>query len=216
MTYWSVIIGILMVRIVDKEAKRRALLEAAAGCFAKAGYDATSMEDVAAAADVSKGSLYDYFAGKEDLFYGVFEWRQQRLAESASAQFLPELPPAEQILRGVDVAVTAMAAEIALYPVSLEVWAAAARSGTRGRFGDAMRALYSRYRALFAALLRSGQDAGEFVADAEVDKLAAVLVGAIDGLLLQYWLDPSFDPRAAAREFLRVFLAGIAAHERSR
>ena len=215
MTYWSVIVEALMARIVDKEAKRRALLEAAAGCFAKAGYDATSMEDVAAAAEVSKGSLYDYFASKEDLFYGVFEWRQQRFAESASAQFVPGLPAAEQILRGVDVAVTDMAAEIALYPVSLEVWAAAARSGTRGRFGDAMRALYARYRALFAALLRSGQNAGEFVADAEVEKLAAVLVGAVDGLLLQYWLDPSFDPRAAAGEFLRVFLAGITAHEKS-
>jgi TetR/AcrR family fatty acid metabolism transcriptional regulator len=214
MTDQSVIPKTIMARIVDKEAKRGRLLESAATCFARSGYDATSMEEVAEAAGVSKGSLYDYFDNKEDLFYAVFDWVQRRLGEATVAQFAPGLSASEQILRGVDAGIAGMAEQIGLYPVSLEVWAAAARSGTRGRFADAMRRLYAQYRALFAELMRAGQASGEFATNLNVASLSAVLVGAIDGMLLQYWLDPSFDPRAVAREFLLVFLAGIARHDR--
>jgi AcrR family transcriptional regulator len=204
-----------MARVVDKGAKRLRLLESAATCFARSGYDATSMEEVAEAAGVSKGSLYDYFDNKEDLFYAVFDWMQRRQGEATIAQFVPGLSASEQILRGVDAAVAGMADEIGLYPVSLEVWAAAARSKTRGRFADVMRRLYAQYRALIAELLRAGQRNGEFAANLDVASLSAVLVGAIDGVLLQYWLDPTFDPRATAREFLLVLLAGIASHDRN-
>jgi AcrR family transcriptional regulator len=52
-----------MARVVDRDAKRLQLVAAAAACFANSGYDGTSMNDVAVAAGVSKGTLYDYFDG---------------------------------------------------------------------------------------------------------------------------------------------------------
>jgi TetR/AcrR family fatty acid metabolism transcriptional regulator len=81
-----------MARIVDRDAKRLKILEAAAARFAQSGYEATSMDDLAIAAEVSKGSLYDYFKNKEDLFYGVFEWSMGRLM-TASMERSGALPP---------------------------------------------------------------------------------------------------------------------------
>src|SRR5690348_10057779 len=45
-----------------------AIREAAATLFLQRGYQATSMDDIAAAAQVSKQTIYTHFAGKEELF----------------------------------------------------------------------------------------------------------------------------------------------------
>lgn len=198
-----------MARIVDIEAKRLLILEAAAACFAQSGYDDTSMNDVAAAAKVSKGSLYDYFKNKEDLFYAVFAWLQQQLMQSLLAETGTASSAQDRIVRTVDAAVAGLIQHISLYPVSLEVWAAAARTGTRERFAQAMRQSYTDYRREVIELIRSAQSTGELKADVDAEGLAAVLVGAVDGLLLQYWLDPSFDPRRVVRGFFSALFSGI-------
>jgi AcrR family transcriptional regulator len=48
--------------------KERQILDGAAAVFAEAGYEGASMSRIAAVAGVSKGTLYNYFAGKRELF----------------------------------------------------------------------------------------------------------------------------------------------------
>ncbi|HYF02625.1 MAG TPA: TetR/AcrR family transcriptional regulator [Patescibacteria group bacterium] len=59
--------------IVDKDAKRAMLLKAAAEVFSKKGFHATKMQEVADGAGVAKGTLYEYFKTKEDLFLAVYD-----------------------------------------------------------------------------------------------------------------------------------------------
>ena len=54
-----------------KEARPAELLAAALDLFVEKGYAGTRLEDVAARAGVSKGTLYLYFANKDDLFKAV-------------------------------------------------------------------------------------------------------------------------------------------------
>ena len=54
-----------------KEARPAELLSAALGLFVERGYAATRLDDVAKRAGVSKGTVYLYFPGKEDLFKAV-------------------------------------------------------------------------------------------------------------------------------------------------
>jgi AcrR family transcriptional regulator len=54
-----------------KEARTEEILSAALESFAARGFAATRIEDVAARAGISKGTLYLYFAGKEELFKAV-------------------------------------------------------------------------------------------------------------------------------------------------
>lgn len=53
--------------------KRRQILDGAHAVFAAQGFDAASMNEIAAAAGVSKGTLYVYFADKEHLFVALIE-----------------------------------------------------------------------------------------------------------------------------------------------
>lgn len=55
------------------EAKREQILGGARIVFMRDGFDATSMEQVAREANVSKGTLYNYFEGKEALFGALIE-----------------------------------------------------------------------------------------------------------------------------------------------
>jgi AcrR family transcriptional regulator len=60
---------------------RQRLLLAAGEVFAQRGYDRASLDDVAAAAGLTKGAVYSSFAGKDDLFYALMRERiDERLA----------------------------------------------------------------------------------------------------------------------------------------
>jgi len=55
-----------------REQSKTALREAAFSLFAKNGYDKTSIAQIANAAGVSKGLVYNYFSSKEDLLKAIF------------------------------------------------------------------------------------------------------------------------------------------------
>ena len=56
-----------------RAARRDQIIAAAAERFARSGYHATTMADIAEAAGVSKGTPYLYFPGKEALFIALYE-----------------------------------------------------------------------------------------------------------------------------------------------
>ena len=57
----------------DDSAKRRQIIEGARAVFLSQGFDAASMNDIARAAGVSKGTLYVYFKHKEQLFEAIID-----------------------------------------------------------------------------------------------------------------------------------------------
>jgi len=62
------------------QKKRRAIIEAAIGCFVTQGASATRMDEIAEKAEVSKRTLYNHFASKRELFDEVTDnWRLQWL-----------------------------------------------------------------------------------------------------------------------------------------
>ena len=62
-----------MTRVESKERTRRRLLAEAQRLFRERGYAATSLEQIAEAAEVTKGAIYGHFASKEDLMLSALE-----------------------------------------------------------------------------------------------------------------------------------------------
>lgn len=67
------------------EATRAALLQEATTLFAEHGFTATSLDDVAKAARVTRGAVYHHFAGKQALFSDVVEQLEQQMIEQVAA-----------------------------------------------------------------------------------------------------------------------------------
>ncbi len=62
-----------MTRAESKERTRQRLLAEAQRLFGERGYAATSLEQIADAAEVTKGAIYGHFASKEDLMLSAIE-----------------------------------------------------------------------------------------------------------------------------------------------
>src|ERR1700683_1296182 len=65
----------------DGSAKRRQITDGARSVFLTAGFDGASMNDIARAAGVSKGTLYAYFNSKDELFEAIIRGEFAQSAE---------------------------------------------------------------------------------------------------------------------------------------
>jgi AcrR family transcriptional regulator len=84
-------------------AERRArILRAAEDQFAARGYHATSMDDIAAAAGVTKPVLYDHFGSKLDLYVRLTEGIRDELTALGAAAMAAQGTPEERVRSGVD------------------------------------------------------------------------------------------------------------------
>ncbi len=79
-------------------ARRTQLVEIARGVFAKRGYEATSMEEIAARAKVSKPIVYEHFGGKEGL-YAVLVDREMDYVVTRIAEAISSGSPRERVER---------------------------------------------------------------------------------------------------------------------
>lgn len=70
--------------------KRHQILEGALAVFTARGFDAASMNDIAAAANVSKGTLYVYFEDKEHLFVALIEREREKQKQGMYAALAEE------------------------------------------------------------------------------------------------------------------------------
>lgn len=68
-------------RQVSAQNRRKSILEAAARIFAQRGYERATTREIAAEAGVSEGTIYTYFASKQELLTELADEFQTRLAE---------------------------------------------------------------------------------------------------------------------------------------
>src|SRR5260370_39830887 len=85
-----------MVRVSAdaRETTRARLLAAAAEEFGRAGLERASVDAISLAAGYAKGTIYNYFPSKEELFLAVVE---QALAQAAAAPAPPDAPARERL-----------------------------------------------------------------------------------------------------------------------
>lgn len=196
-------------RIVDKQAKRAAITQVAAEVFARKGFQGASVDDIAAAAGVSKGTVYDYFDNKEELFYATFEAFQSELVLACDAVMATHTAAFDKLAGCLKLCVTSLQQNIQLFPLTLELWAAASSGSARGRFAVIMENLYREFRGMTAGLIETGKASGEFRTDVDAQAVAAWLVGGLDGMMLQYWFDQSLDVQGWTDNFLTLVRRGI-------
>ncbi|HMQ35062.1 MAG TPA: TetR/AcrR family transcriptional regulator [Chloroflexaceae bacterium] len=83
----------------EREAIRAALLERGRRLFAAQGLRKTSVEELTAAAGISKGAFYHFFASKEELFFELLEAHEARYkADLLEAIARADLPPRARML----------------------------------------------------------------------------------------------------------------------
>ncbi len=162
---------------------RRALLDAAAAAFAQRGYHGASVEEIAAAAGVTKGALYYNFAGKEDLFLALLE--EHVAARLQLVESLRGAAP-EALRDGARRVAASLRRDREWSLLFFEFAAQAARDPrVRRRFEARMRPVRRALAGLVEDLAPPGADAA---------RLAETVDALVDGVAMRTLLRPGDDP----------------------
>jgi len=170
-----------MPKIVDGEAQRRDIRDAARHVFAKRGVTGTGLAHVAHHLGMGRSSLYHYYPDKASLVAALSTElleEEALLFRAATRGEGTALVRIERLAAGVS---ELFAQWAGLGRVFLQLWASEAQ-----RF----RPLFRRLRADLAEVIVEGQRTGELDGTLDPVMAAAIVIGAIDGLLLQHLVDP--------------------------
>lgn len=190
--------------------KKKHIITTAITLFARNGYAGTRIAEVAQAAGIGKGTVYEYFRSKEDLFFATFQHLMSDTARQIDAIAKSITGSASMRLTALaDAVINTWLPNLTLYGLVLEFWSATTALPDRQRFKAAFQAEYSEFRRGVAALIEDGIASGEFKPNVNSEQIASALIGSWDALLLQAWLDPYFDPLGASQSHISVVVAGL-------
>ncbi len=169
--------------------RRQAILDAAEKVFGACGYSATTMEAVADAAGISKGSVYNYFKSKDDLFESLLE-QVVIYHKQASREFLTGPGPAsEKMEKLLDYYFQRFAEFRPMLRLVMEFWATAARQQQEGELSRMLREQYVSWRQEVMTVLEAGVAAGEFSANIRPQVAASLILAELDGIQVQSMFD---------------------------
>lgn len=157
---------------------RERLFRAALQLFAKKGFAETTVEDITEAADVGKGTFFNYFPSKDHILLAFGEMQLGKL-ESAVEVARSTKEPMPQFLRSLGVRMTQ---EPTRNPEIIRALLQAYLSTTPVR--AAMINLQKRVHAIHSEMIRLGQERGEIRSDIPAEEIAFVFRQTIFGTLL--------------------------------
>ena len=188
-----------------RDARRQQILEAAVRCFSREGFHATTTADIVRESGVSQGTLYLYFANKDDMVVALADDRHQ--AES----FLNALAEREQDpVRGLLLLIELHGKglidpeRIEMRRVGVQGWGEALRNP---RIQASIAEGVTIVREAIAHLIERGQRTGQIRPTVQADAVARTLIAIFHGFVLQTAWGEAIDPRACG-QVIRDFIGG--------
>jgi AcrR family transcriptional regulator len=167
------------VRSPAQEEKRRRILEAAVRAFARKGYHACRVGEIASEAGVAYGLVYHYFTSKDEILETIFRdtWTQMLTAIEAVEE--EGVPAAEQLRKVAAIVLRTWKRDPDLVRVLV-------REVTRSpHIQREVEEIEQAYAAL-QRIVERGQKGGEFRTDVDARLAALIVYGALEELLTSW------------------------------
>lgn len=166
---------------------RQRLLDALVAITAERGLDQVSIREVAAAADVSIGTVQYYCRSKEEMLRMAWEHTAQQILDRATG--VDTTGTVAEVVRRVLLELLPLDEQRS---VESRVYLAfAARAAVSGSLADVQHTLLGELRGQLSRAFQRARDGGEAAADLDPEVAAAETAALIDGLLLHVLTDPS-------------------------
>ena len=180
------------IREEQRALTRARLLEAAGRVFARRGFHAASLEEVAREAGATTGAIYSNFEGKEDLFLALFEEHVASQVHKYREIFARGRNVEERSRGGADDWMAYLREEPDSFPLFIEFWSYAVRDeNLRSRYASRLAA----FRETFAQLIEQGAaDIGVELPDGFAERMGTAINALGNGLALEKLADPDSVP----------------------
>ena len=192
-----------------KDETRERIQRAALELFRERGFETTTVDEIAARADVAKGTFFNYFPRKEAVLGAMLDERMERLEGMLDALVLAPGSVREKLLKLAADGTTTyrhepeisryMLLELLKGPVSL------------------LREKDQRAQAAVRRLIEAGQASGELRSDIDLERATALFRGVFFHTMLHHVFDPTtFDPPTEVRARIEMLLDGLMARTGAR
>jgi AcrR family transcriptional regulator len=195
-----------LTRKEQQAATRERLLRSAARVFARRGFAAASVEEIATDAGFTKGAVYANFASKEELVLAMLDERfaERRAAMERTAASGEE--PEDQVRAGGGDFAAYLTADPEWQRLFFEMAAHAARDE---RFREALVARYRGLREVIADVYARRADELGYETPLPFDQLAWMVFAMGNGFAMEKLLEPDAVPDDLFAQMLTIFLAGL-------
>ena len=189
-------------RHAPAEQRRAQILRAAFTCVAKKGYHAATMDDLVRASGLSKGSLYWHFHSKEEVFTALFDSFVAELYGEWDAAAASGDPAVEILQREYEISVKFLSED----RTGLLAWSEFLNHPLgRRRMAEA----YETARTKLGTIVERGRVEGSLRKGPPPDQVAATLVGTLEGLMLQWLVDPAFPLKRQVKTSWEILMGGL-------
>lgn len=190
---------------IRTEATRKKLLDSAEQIFARDGFEAARLEDIASMAGYTRGAFYANFESKEDIFFALLErWMTGRIEEVSSLLSLHRTP--EKRLRALREHYAQLAKDRRLALLSLEFKLFAIR---HPEAHARLRPRQQKLRACGGNILISVMEELGRALPISSTAAAAGLGALSNALLLEHLVDPKTLPDSETRHLLGIFFDAV-------
>lgn len=197
------------IREEQRALTRARLLDAAKQVFARRGFHAASVEEIAREAGATTGAIYSNFAGKEDLFLALFEEHVASQVAKYREIFARGANLEERSRDGADDWMVYLREEPDSFPLLIEFWSYAIRDPeVRPRYAARLAA----FRATFADLIEQGaRDLGIELPPGLAERMGTVINALGNGLALEKLADPESVPDELLGSTIALIFQALAA-----
>jgi TetR/AcrR family fatty acid metabolism transcriptional regulator len=141
------------------EERRGQILDAAAAVFVRRGFHVARMDDIAAQAGVSKGTLYWYFESKDDLIHSLLDRMITQELAQAETVLVMDIPAKEKLERLLDRVISDIIHMKPLMPILFEFFSLMMR---RNQVRQVLGKYYQGYLEALIPVIEGGIERGEF------------------------------------------------------
>jgi AcrR family transcriptional regulator len=179
------------------------IFEAATRIFREKGYHAASMQDIAEAVGLLKGSLYHHISSKHELLLEIFEAGMQEATRAIEEIAYADLAPADKLRLAITRHIELITGN--LDQATVFVMEARAMELEQRQRVVAQRDYFDR---LFRRIIQEGVDAGVF-RPIDATLVTFALMGMHNWLILWYRRDGRLSPQEIAAIFVDLVLNGL-------
>lgn len=166
------------------ESRRRQIMDAAMELFDGQGYAATTIEQVAVKAGIAKGSVYNYFHNKEQLFQQVVSGTIAAAEADTASMFGSDAPADAKLEALIDYWYRRLGHHVKIGRLVLEFMLGAARN-RESEMAATLQAVFDAFRQRLAGVVEQGIRERRFRSTASPAMAGVMIMGLLDGLEIE-------------------------------
>jgi AcrR family transcriptional regulator len=190
-----------------KEKKRQEILQSAHACFARKGFEASTVDEIVTHSGLSKGAIYNYFKSKDEIYLALMEGQ----TNESGTKFTKEIAERETALDKLNYLIEAYLLndpndednkDHAMVHFEFRLYST--------RKPEIKKALTERYKSFFVTLLagiiKEGQTTSEFNKEIDPDMYADIFWAMVNGVTLQATILDNYSYKDILKEMQSMFV----------